>query len=95
MKFVSVRELRGRPAEVWKELESRKELVVTSNGKPIAILTAASEESLEEDLAAIRRARAARAVAGLQRRSVEAGLDRLPEAEVEKEIRAVRKSRHR
>jgi prevent-host-death family protein len=95
MKFVSVRELRGQPADVWKELARRKELVVTSNGRPIAILTASSEESLEEDLASIRRARAVRAAASLQRAALEGGLDRLPEAAIEAEIRAARKSRGR
>ena len=50
MQFVSVRELRGRSAAVWKALADEKELVVTSNGKPIALLTATSEESLEDSL---------------------------------------------
>lgn len=36
MDFVSVRELRTRSAAVWDALREEKDLVVTSNGKPIA-----------------------------------------------------------
>ena len=61
MRFVSVRDLRGQPTKVWRELKQRGELVITSNGKPIAILTSASEDTFEDSLAAIRAARAQRA----------------------------------
>ena len=40
MRFVSVRELRGQSAAVWKALAKEKDLIVTSNGKPIALLSA-------------------------------------------------------
>lgn len=75
MRFLSVRELRSRSAEVWKGLDDEREMVVTSNGKPIAILSAVSEDSLEETLAAVRRARAVVAVDELQRRSIEQGTE--------------------
>ncbi len=45
MKFVTVRDLRGKTAALWKQLEQEKELVVTSNGKPIAVLSATDENS--------------------------------------------------
>ena len=32
MKFISVRDLRGKSAEVWKDLPAEREVVVTSNG---------------------------------------------------------------
>ena len=67
MRFVSVRELRGRSAAVWKTLADEKDLVVTSNGKPIAVLSATSEESVEESLRAVRRARAQAVVAAFSR----------------------------
>ena len=95
MKFISVRDLRGRSAEVWKELPLEREIVVTSNGRPIAILSAVSESNLEESLSAIRRARAAEAVMSLQRRSVEKGTDSMFMEEIDAEIKAVRKKRAR
>lgn len=95
MKFITVRELRGRSGQVWNKLAREREVILTSNGKPIAILSAVSEETLEESLAAVRRARAVAAVEKLQRRSVQAGTDKLSPAEIAAEIRAVRKARHR
>ena len=58
MKFVTVRDLRGKTSELWKELEAERELVVTSNGKPIAILSATDEASFEDCLWTLRRSRA-------------------------------------
>lgn len=95
MKFITVRDLRGRSGQVWNTLAREREVILTSNGKPIAILSAVSEETLEESLTAVRRARAVAAVEKLQRRSVQAGTDKLPPGEIAAEIRAVRKPRHR
>ncbi len=95
MKFVSVRDLRGKSAQVWKELPDEREMIITSNGRPIAILAAISESNLEESLTAFRQARAVEAVATLQRRSVDLGSDSITMDEVDAEIRAVRKKRVR
>ena len=95
MKFLSVRDLRGKSAKVWKELPGEKEMIVTSNGRPIAILASIGESNVEESLAAFRQARAIAAVAALQRRSVEQGTDRMSPEEIEEEIRAVRGKRRR
>jgi antitoxin (DNA-binding transcriptional repressor) of toxin-antitoxin stability system len=95
MKFISVRDLRGKSAEVWKDLPAEREVVVTSNGRPIAILSAVNESNLEESLSAIRQARAAEAVMSLQRRSVERGTDGITMEEIDAEIKAVRGKRKR
>lgn len=95
MKFITVSELRGRSGQVWNKLARERDMILTSNGKPIAILTAVSEETLEESLAAVRRARAVAAVEHLQRQSVRAGTDKLSPAEIATEIRASRKARRR
>ena len=93
MKFLSVRDLRGKSAEVWKELPAEREMIITSNGRPIAILAAINESNLEESLTAFRQARAVKAVASLQRRSAEQGTDRITMDEIDAEIKAVRKKR--
>lgn len=95
MRFVSVRDLRGRPSQIWRRLAAEKEMVLTSNGRPVAILTAVSGDTVEESLAAIRRARAATALAALQRRSLETGAARLRPREIDAEIRAERRKRRR
>lgn len=93
MRFVTVRDLRGRPGEIWRELAESGELVITSNGKPIAILTATSEDRLEKSLAAIRGATAVRAVAELQKRAIKMGANRLTSPQIEAEIKASRRGR--
>jgi len=46
MKFLSVRDLRDTSARFWKDLPQEREIIITDNGKPIAILAAANESSL-------------------------------------------------
>ena len=93
MKFVSIRDLRGKSAEVWKKLSGEGEMIITSNGRPIAILAAVNESNLEESLSAFRQARAVEAVASLQRRSIEQRTDNISMDEIDAEIKAVRKKR--
>ena len=93
MKFVSIRDLRGKSAQVWKELPDEREMVITSNGRPVAILAAITESNLEESLSAFRQARSIEAVASLQRQSVEQGMDRISMEEIVAEIKAVRRKR--
>ena len=95
MRFVTVRDLRSRSAEIWRKLRGEKEMVITHGGKPIAILASVPEGGLEESLAAIRRARATRAVATLQLRSTARAADRLGREEIDAEIASTRKARRR
>ena len=68
-------------------------MVVTSNGKPIALLSGVTEETLEKTIRAIRRSRALIALEEMQKKSVELGLDKLTDSQIESEIQSVRKSR--
>ena len=90
MKFVTVRDLRLKPRELWEKLKTEHEVVLTTNGRPVAIMAGVDEDSFEATVSALRRLRATRAVELLQRRSVARGLDRLPVAAIDAEIRAVR-----
>ena len=92
MRFISVRELNTKPKEIWAKIKD-EEVVVTSNGKPIAVLSAVTEENLDKTLRAIRRSRALMAVEEMQKKSVKIGLDRLTDGEIESEIRAARRER--
>lgn len=92
MKMITVRELRTSPSKVWKYLKQESDLVLTNNGKPVAILTAADEESLEERLEQVRAARALRALERIQRASVESGRSAMTDREIQGEIRKVRRS---
>ena len=93
MQFMAVRDLRSKSAEAWEKLKKERELIITSNGKPIAIMTAVSEENLEESLKLLRRLQAIMAAETLQRKSAEKGLDKLSLKEIDEEIQAVRRKR--
>jgi PHD/YefM family antitoxin component YafN of YafNO toxin-antitoxin module len=93
MKFVPTRALRINPAEVWKLLQQERDLVITSNGKPVGVLTLADEDSLEDVLATLRQGRAQAALAGIRRAAVARGLDRLPQRRVQEIVGKSRKPR--
>jgi antitoxin (DNA-binding transcriptional repressor) of toxin-antitoxin stability system len=93
MKFLSVRDLKTKSSQVWKELAGQKEMIVTSNGRPIALLSSINENNLEQVLAAFRRARATNAVASIQYESTQKGTDKISMDEINAEIGAVRSKR--
>ena len=86
MKFLSVRELRGGSSKVWSELQREGEMVVTSNGKPVAILSPVGEDNFERTISTLRQARAMMAVTGLQRDAHRNGTDSLSLDEINAEI---------
>ncbi|MHB1347874.1 MAG: type II toxin-antitoxin system Phd/YefM family antitoxin [Candidatus Humimicrobiaceae bacterium] len=95
MKFVSVRDFRIRPGDVWKQLKIYKDIVITSNGKPIAIINPVEDENLENSIAALRRARALLALEEIQKKAELKALDKLTEDEIEEEIKSARSERSR
>lgn len=94
MRFISVRDLSTKPKEIWSKIKE-EEVVITSNGKPIALLSGITEETLEKTIRTIRRSRALVAIEDMQKRSIELGLDKLTDSQIESEIQTVRKSRRR
>jgi prevent-host-death family protein len=94
MRFISVRELSTKPKQVWSTVQE-EEIIITSNGKPIALLSGVTEGTLEKTLQAIRRSRAILALEGMQKKSLEAGLDKVNDTEIDGEIQTVRKTRKR
>ncbi len=93
MKFLSVRDLKTKSSQVWKELPDQKEMVITSNGRPIAILSSITENNLEQVLSAFRRTRAVEAVASIQYESVRKGTDKITMTEINDEIKLARSKR--
>lgn len=69
--------------------------MVTSKGKPIAMVIPVSAETLEDDLSSLRRARAQDALERIQLEAVRKGKSRLKDRDIEAEIRAARRSRRR
>lgn len=93
MKFINSRDLRQKSGEVWKNI-SKDDYIITSNGKPVAILTAA-ESDLEMQLKAIRQARAEIAVFNMHKQSSQSGLAGMSDYDIEAEIKAAREDTSR
>jgi prevent-host-death family protein len=95
MKFVTVRDLRTTPAQIWKELPGEQEIVITNNGKPIALLTPISDTDMEDTVTAVRRARAATALKRIRNVAAKNGLSKLTLDNINEEIGEYRKSKKR
>jgi len=93
MKFLSVRDLKTKSSQIWKDLPEQKEMVVTSNGRPIALLSSINENNLEQVLIAFRRARATNALASIQYDSIQKGTDIISMDEINAEIGVIRSKR--
>ena len=93
MKFISIRELKTKSAQVWRDLPIQKEMVLTSNGRPIALLSAINDDNLEQVLTAFRIARATNIVASIQYDSMQRGTDKISMEEIDAEIQTVRSNR--
>ena len=95
MKFASIRDLRVKPGSVWKTLKKEEDVVLTSNGKPFAVLTRTDEDSLEVTLATLRRSRAQTALREIHQLAQAKGLDKLTDRDIRAEVKAHRvSSRH-
>lgn len=92
MKFLSTRDLRNRPGYV-RELMQDDKLVLTSNGKPVALLIGIDEGELDDTIRAVERAQAQLALSRMRREAAARGIDRLSPKEIDAEIRAVRSAR--
>ena len=92
MKYISIRDLRGNTSAVRKSLARDGEIIVTANGKPIAVLAPVSPQSVEGTVTAIRRARFTRALEDAHSSAKEAGLSGLSAENVEAVVREARKA---
>ncbi len=95
MKFIPVREFRLHPGSVWRRLKEERELVLTSRGRPVGLLTPLDEASFEQTLRVWRQARGMAALVRLQEEARRKGLDRMKPVKIEAEIRRVRAQRQR
>jgi len=93
MKFLSVRDLKTKSSQVWKDLLEQKEMIVTSNGRPIALLSSINENNLEQVLTAFRRARATNSLVSIQYDSIQKGIDMISMDEIKTEIGGIRAKR--
>jgi antitoxin (DNA-binding transcriptional repressor) of toxin-antitoxin stability system len=93
MKFISIRDLRSDTAGLRRDLQADREIIITANGKPIAVMTRVGTDNVEEEILAIRRARARAAVGRMRARAVTEGLDRLTMDQIDGIVSRARRER--
>jgi antitoxin (DNA-binding transcriptional repressor) of toxin-antitoxin stability system len=91
---ISVSKLKKRPARQWRKAKGR-DLIVTSQGQPVAVLLPIDAESLDVMLSTLRSVRALQAQAALQRGAKANGTSSLTKDQIDAEIAAARRARGR
>ena len=95
MKFVAIRELRSKTASIRQDLAQAREIVLTANGRPFAVMTPVSPDTVEEEIQAIRRARTRTAIDALRAAAKTARVDALTMEDIDAEIAAARRARRK
>jgi len=91
MKFVTIRDFRNKTAEIRKDLDSEREIVLTANGRPFTLLSRLDPDTVEDEIMAVRRARARLAIDRMRAQAKAEGLDRMTMDEIDSVIADVRK----
>ena len=94
MQFLSVQEFTKSPQAALTSLSKSEKVVLTSNGKPSALMIYADESTLEDTLADLRRLSAKRDLFDLQMQSIENGTDGMSMEEINAEIKLARQERN-
>jgi antitoxin (DNA-binding transcriptional repressor) of toxin-antitoxin stability system len=95
MKFITIKDLRSSTAQLRKDLEAEREVVVTANGRPFAVMTRVDPDGVEDEILAIRRARARAALSRMRAKAKADGLDRLTMDEIDAIIAKARRERRK
>ena len=93
MDFVTTNELRRESGKVWKKLERCKEIIVTRNGKLVALLISIQSENIESTSRALRWDRLDRLLTKQHANATVLGLDKLSMKEINAEIAVARRER--
>ena len=95
MRFASVRDLRNRPGSILSNAVKAEEIVLTSNGKPVALVVPIDGDTLEEELRVYRQVRAQVAIERMQKAAKTAGSHSMSLDKIDDIIKDVRRKRAR
>ncbi|MDR1217167.1 MAG: hypothetical protein LBJ99_01115 [Oscillospiraceae bacterium] len=90
MKFLSIRELRSSTSQLKEMLSGNDKVVLTTNGKPTALMIGVDENSFEDLLNDLRSARVRRSIKQMREHSERLCLDEMTLDDINAEISAVR-----
>ena len=93
MKLIAIQDLK-RPRRLKERLLAEKELLLTSDGRPVAVLVnVEASEDPETMIQSIRDSRSRLALSRVREAAARSGTDRLSLTEINREITAARKAR--
>ena len=95
MSTISVSDLRKKPASQWLKSAGGDDLIITSKGKPVAVLLRIAAASVESTRSLLRSVRALQAQAALQQAATANGTAGLTLSDIDAEITAARRARRR
>ena len=95
MSTISINDLKKQSDDQWLKSVDKDDLIVTSQGQPVAVLLPIDAKSLESTLSALRSVRAVQAQAALQQAAEANGTFSLSMDDIDAEIIATRQTRHR
>ena len=93
MSFVSFRELRTATTKINEMLTDDGKIVVTSNGKPKALMIQVNESDFEETLAALNQVRLTRTISRIRASAQSSGVSEMTLDDINAEIALSRKER--
>ena len=91
MKTVAIRDFRTRPRQVRETLAGEREALLTSNGRPLALLLPVDAATVDQVLETLRHARALEAVRAIRRER--AGARQLSMKDVDALVARTRRAR--
>jgi hypothetical protein len=93
MDTLTIRDLRNRPGAAQADLATKGELLLTSNGRPVALMLAVDGSTLDETVQALHLARAQLALRALRKQARDQGTSALPLSDIDAEIDESRRAR--
>jgi prevent-host-death family protein len=91
--MISVSELKRRPASQWLKSAGKEDLIITSKGRPVAVLLRLATASVESARSLLRSVRALQAQAALQQAASANGTAGLTMSDIDAEIALARRAR--
>jgi len=93
MKFVTIRDFRNKTAKIRKELQTDREIILTANGRPFAMVTPVNPDTVEQEVVEHRRGRFRLLVESIRAQSKAAGKDKMTMEEIDEIIEKARAER--
>jgi antitoxin (DNA-binding transcriptional repressor) of toxin-antitoxin stability system len=91
MNFYTARDLRTIPKSIWKSLSENREVIITNNGKPSALMLGITEDNFDEVVRAVRQAKAMIAFNSMRNKAARKGF--MTEEEINAEIALYREEK--